>query len=236
MYKPTGTSTWTSTCLHVLKGDNVILEKEINSPKLHESLVTNSIQLPFVWYQSLRIVILLRLCLLPRSVEGNVQELIAVRTLDLRGIFRTVELMNHFAHKILSWTFAPFVVAFLFHFFTFHLSYSLLFYPFLVLVVIQLIETGGRMITKGNGFCWCSFNCKHSVIFLHFCMWICNINTNRNQPCKYLRWNMLYFAEKDDFLKHFMKWISSNKKCLCVYLRTYLNVLFFNYLDFKCIY
>lgn len=111
MYKPTGTSTWTSTCLHVLKGDNVILEKEINSPKLHESLVTNSIQLPFVWYQSLRIVILLRLCLLPRSVEGNVQELIAVRTLDLRGIFRTVELMNHFAHKILSWTFAPFVVA-----------------------------------------------------------------------------------------------------------------------------
>lgn len=71
----------------------------------------------------------------------------------------------------------------------------ILFCPFLVLVGIQLIETGGHMIKKDNGFCWCSFNCQHSFIFLHFCLWICNFHTNRNQRGEYLKWNTLYFAE-----------------------------------------
>lgn len=48
---------------------------------------------------------------------------------------------------------------------------------------------------KDNGFCWCSFNCQHSFIFLHFCLWICNFHTYRNQLSEYLRWNTLYFAE-----------------------------------------
>lgn len=71
----------------------------------------------------------------------------------------------------------------------------ILFCPFLVLVGIQLIETGGHMTKKDNGFCWCSFNCQHSVIFLHFCLWVCNFHTYRNQSSEYLWWNTLYFAE-----------------------------------------
>lgn len=113
----------------------------------------------------------------------------------IRAIFRTVELMNRFSHEILSWTFALLLWSFLFHFLTFRFSYSLLFCPFLVLVGIQLIETGGHMIKEDNGFCWCSFNCQHSFIFLHFCLWICNFHTYRNQSSEYLRWNTLNFAE-----------------------------------------
>lgn len=95
----------------------------------------------------------------------------------------------------MSWTFALFVVTIFVPLFDFPFLVFILFCPFLVLVGIQLVETGGHMIKKDNGFCWCSFNCQHSVIFLHFCLWICNFHTNRNQSSEYLKWNTLYFAE-----------------------------------------
>lgn len=143
--------------------------------------------------------------------------------------------MNRFSHEILSWTFALLLWSFLFHFFTLCFSYSLLFCPFLALVGIQLIETGGHMTKKDNGFSWCSFNCQHSVIFLHFCLWICNFHTYRNQSSEYLRWNTLYFAE---LIKCFS--ILWNEfllvKNICAFISGLISVFFFkNSLDLKCI-